>query len=52
MLDLKKAVCLVVGDVDGGIPDVFGVLDQSGAIVQVTCGVQVEVCDMIPKGRK
>jgi hypothetical protein len=44
MFDFQEVVGVVVGWVDRGVPDVLGVLDQSWRIVQVSFGVQVEVC--------
>lgn len=44
VFDLQEAVGVVVGGIDGSVPNVFGVLDQCWGIIQVSFCIQVEVC--------
>jgi hypothetical protein len=39
VFDFQEAGCLVVGSVDGGVPDVLGVLDQSWGVVKISFGI-------------
>ena len=34
---------ILVGVIDGVVPDVFGVLDEVGVVVKVPCGVEIKV---------
>jgi hypothetical protein len=50
MLDFEPAGGGTVGRVDGGVPDVFGILNQGWVVIQITCCIQIEVCTIV-RGR-
>jgi hypothetical protein len=47
MLDLKEAVRLDIGLVDGRVPDVLTGLDKLRVIHQVALGVEIEVNNVV-----
>ncbi len=44
VFDFQPAGGFAVGRVDGGVPDVLGVLNQGWVIVEISCCVEVEIC--------
>lgn len=47
MLDFQPAGGCAVGRVDGGVPDVLGILNQGWVVIQISCCIQVEVCAIV-----
>lgn len=44
VLDFQKIIGIIICGVDRSVKDVFGVLDQSWAVIQITSRVQIEIC--------
>lgn len=52
VFNFQEAVGFVVGSINGSVPDVLGVLDQCWIIVQISFGVQVEVCTQLVNAKE
>jgi hypothetical protein len=47
MLDFQPAGGCAVGRVDGGVPDVLGILNQGWVVIKIPFCIQVEVCAIV-----
>jgi hypothetical protein len=47
VFDFQETGGCGVGSIDGGVPDVLGVLDQSWGVVEISFCVEIEVCVLL-----